>query len=231
MDFKPIGVLAAVLICSFLGMAVLSLREQTRDANCRCHLGQIALALSNYHEAYGCYPPASAVDNNGKPAHSWRVLTLLQEKMEWPEPYFLDEPWDGPRNRLRSTHPYSALFHCPSGNDDASGMTDFVAVTGPSTAWPSASGLKRGEIKDDPASTILVLEVARSGIGWMAPADVALEDLLARGLHGNHRGHVNAIFADGKVRRVRTNVSRATLRGLLTIDGGERLEPSSWESR
>ena len=40
------------------------------------NLRKSRLALHNYHQANGCFPPAYIADKNGKPMHSWRVLIL-----------------------------------------------------------------------------------------------------------------------------------------------------------
>jgi hypothetical protein len=45
-------------------------------APCINNLKQIGLAMHNYHDAHGCFPPAYIPDENGKPMHSWRVLLL-----------------------------------------------------------------------------------------------------------------------------------------------------------
>ena len=37
-------------------------------------LQQIKLALENYRQANGCYPPQYLADKFGRPMHSWRVL-------------------------------------------------------------------------------------------------------------------------------------------------------------
>jgi hypothetical protein len=40
------------------------------------------LAVANYHETYGSYPPAYVADRDGRPMHTWRVLILpfLEQK-------------------------------------------------------------------------------------------------------------------------------------------------------
>jgi Protein of unknown function (DUF1559) len=58
------------------------------------------LAVANYHETYGCFPPAYVADRDGKPIHSWRVLILpFLEQQELYRAYNFDEPWNGPNNR------------------------------------------------------------------------------------------------------------------------------------
>src|SRR4051812_9073955 len=74
-------------------------REASKRTQCKNNLKEIALALHNYHEAYGCFPPAYIADKDGRPMHSWRVLILpyLDEKPLYLK-YRFDEPWNGPHN-------------------------------------------------------------------------------------------------------------------------------------
>ena len=46
--------------------------EAARRIWCSNQLKQVALALHNYHQANGSFPPAYFADKNGKPMHSWR---------------------------------------------------------------------------------------------------------------------------------------------------------------
>ncbi len=43
---------------------------------CTKNLRQLSLALHNYHDRHGHFPPPYVADANGKPMHSWRVLIL-----------------------------------------------------------------------------------------------------------------------------------------------------------
>ena len=143
--------------------------------------------------------------------------------------YDLKVPWNHAKNAsLINDDTTGNFWWCPSGDGRATKMTNYVAVVGVETAWPGDRGLKRSEITDDPASTILVLEVADSRIHWMEPKDPTLDEILSSGLSSRHSGFVNALFADGTVKRIRTDVSRETLKALLTINGGETLDPASW---
>jgi hypothetical protein len=219
------------LLAPFLWVARESMkaREAARASQCVGHLKQFGLALFNYESAYGCYPPAIERAPDGRPTQSWRaaILWVFQDLLSGGV-YDFSVPWDHPSNApLASYDTTSSFFWCPSGEGRRTKDTDYVAVVGPHTAWPEGRGLKLSEITDDPASTVLLIEVADSGIHWMKPEDITLDDLLTRGPSGNHPAHFTVLFADGSVRRLRKDIDRATLKALLTIDGGEAIDLDS----
>jgi prepilin-type processing-associated H-X9-DG protein len=206
-------------------------RKAAMVAGCVGQLAQLKLALDNFEAAFGCFPPAFMTDPEGTPIHSWRVASLHT----WKEHplyglYDVNVPWNHAKNAsLLNDDNLGKLWWCPSGDGRVTKMTDYIAVVGNETAWPWDRGLKRSEITDDPASTVLVLEVANSRILWMEPKDPTLDEILSSGLSSHHSGFVHALFADGSVKRVRTDVSRETLKALLTVSGGEKLDPASWK--
>lgn len=190
-----------VLLIGLIFAAARHAQEAARDGDCQSQLKQLGLALLNYHSTYGSFPAAFTRDREGKPMHSWRVAFLpIWESHELHGRYDFSVRWNHPNNAwLAAYDAPSYFFWCPSGNSRVTKMTDYIAVTGPETAWPGAECRKLEEIKDGPANTILVLETAGSGIPWMEPRDVSLEDLLDKGLRSNHAHHVHALFADGSV--------------------------------
>jgi len=154
-------------------------REVARRSMCANQLKQIALALHNYHDTYGCLPPPVVRDSQGRPMHSWRVLLLpfLEHKPIY-DRYDFNEPWDGPKNRaLLSKMPY--VYRCPSagGPDDAPGLTNYLVVTGPGTLWPDDGSCGRfANCKDGLSRTLLVLECASSDVYWTEPRDLPLPE-------------------------------------------------------
>jgi hypothetical protein len=160
-----VSILCACLIAMLLP-AVQSHRTHARRSVCKSNLKQIGLALHNYHDIYGSFPPAYIADENGKPMHSWRVLILpFIDLPQLYEEYSFDEPWDGPNNsKLASKMP--PTYACPSSATHRGGRgesTSYMAVVGPHTSWPGATGRKFDEFPDGLSNTILVVE-SNSGI-------------------------------------------------------------------
>lgn len=94
--------------------SIIEAREAQHRSGCKCHLIQFGLALHNYHEVHGTFPPAFVLGPDGQKWHSWRVLILPQlEQSPLYDEYRFDEPWDGPNNRkLIAKMP--EIFACPS---------------------------------------------------------------------------------------------------------------------
>src|SRR5688500_14949385 len=104
-----IGLLIACLLPN-----VRSSREAARRMSCANNLHQIALALHNYEDEFGCLPPAYTVDAAGKPLHSWRTLILpFAEQKVLYEKIDLAKPWDDPANQAAYEMNLS-MYQCPS---------------------------------------------------------------------------------------------------------------------
>jgi prepilin-type processing-associated H-X9-DG protein len=204
----------------------------TKEMMCSNNLKQIGLALLNYHNVHGCFPPAYITDESGRPIHSWRVLILpFIEQDALYEEYRFAEPWDGPHNRKWIDTAVSA-FHCPGDDSNADSlMTNYVAVVGPDTAWPGSTSAKMSDFGDGISKTILVVEVADSGIHWMEPRDLHVVQMApginpkaGQGISSKHPGVVNVLFGDGSVRSLPVETLPETIRALLTRNGGEKLD-------
>lgn len=188
------------------------------------------MAVANYHETYGCLPPAYIADSNGKPMHSWRVLILpFLDYPKFYKRYKFDEPWNGPNNsKLALDH---NIYWCPSHGDE-SDQTCYVAVTGAKTAFPAGRSVTHADLTDGPSNTIAIVEIANSGIHWMEPRDLSFDDMSfkvnadpSRSISSLHELGANVLLADWSTRFLGTKTPEDTIRSLLTIDGAEAVGP------
>lgn len=199
---------------------------------CRNNLKQISLALHSYRDFYGEFPPAVVRAADGKPMHSWRVLLLpFLELQPVYDQYDFNEPWDGPNNSQLARLPGGLQFwRCPAETQAVPGCfeTSYVAVVGSRTAWPGSSSLDPNSVTDGVEETLWVVEVKNSGIHWMEPRDLDIRTMPLKinsnagsGLGSNHAKGCNAACCDGSVHYLPDDMPAATLRALLTRDGGE----------
>ena len=224
--------------------AIQNAREAARKSQCKGGLFSLQFALQIYHETYGCFPPPYIADANGRPMHSWRVLILpFIDKVAIYNEYRFDEPWDGPNNRKLADRivywEYYSLFHCPS-DEPASGkpdplMTSYLAVVGPGMAWQDGKCMKLSDMTDGPETTLLLVEVANSGVHWMEPRDLHVLQMAptinakaGQGISSRHSGGAHAATADGRCRFLSETLPATTLRGLLTIRGGEPISEADF---
>jgi Protein of unknown function (DUF1559) len=217
-----IGGLVGVLV-----PAMRAAKEAARASQCLCNLCSIRLALLNYHDVNGCFPPAYVADATGKPMHSWRVLILpFMEQSTLYNTYSMAEPWDGPNNRkLLEKRPN--VYACPSRFGGPT-LTSYVAIVGPGTAFPGSKTTKRGDVHDGPENTILVAEVSNVDIAWTEPRDLdvrtmswVIDDPSKPGISSPHYGGPAVIFADTSYRRLITYHPPEAIKAMTTIDGGE----------
>ncbi|HEX5104689.1 MAG TPA: DUF1559 domain-containing protein [Pirellulaceae bacterium] len=199
---------------------------------CGNNLLQIVLALENYHDVYGSFPPAYVADESGRPMHSWRVLLLpFIEHEDLYKQYRFDEPWDGPNNR-QLARSISRVYACPADHRDGRPETSYVAIIGPHTAWPGDRPVRRADMKDGPSNVLLVFEVKDSGIHWMEPRDLHVNQMApainaphGQGVSSKHPGCAQAAFADGRVRQLPDNLPPSYLRSWMQIDDDTLGEP------
>jgi type II secretory pathway pseudopilin PulG len=224
------GAVVALLLCGGVLLALLlpavqQAREAARRTQCKNNLRQIALALHNYNDTYGSFPPAVTYSADGKPMHSWRVLIWpFLDSNPMASQYNMNEPWDSPSNRA-VTASMPMVFACASNpNGPATGNTSYVAVDGPRTVMNSKQPARIRDITDGTSNTLLVVEAQNSGIHWSEPRDfdISLGGTPGPGgLSSFHAGGFQAALADGSVRFISGSINPQTLQGLFTIDGGE----------
>ena len=188
------------------------------------------MAVANYHDANGHYPPAVTRGPDGKPWHSWRVLVLpyIEESALFKE-YRFDEPWDGPNNRkLAGRMPKMFTFHGTEGQGRT--VTSYLAVTGDGTVWPTTGTVTSADVTDGTGRTILLVENHGANVHWMEPRDLALDtvDLTidAPGGVSSRYTRPAVLTADGAVFRLNPGLAPDVLRAFFTIRGGEPIRES-----
>jgi hypothetical protein len=232
-----------VSLCLLLVPCVQKVRDGEGWVGSQYSLKQICYALHTYYDAYKKLPPTVVRDKKGRPLYSWRVLLLpfLEEKRVY-EQFQRDEPWDSPHNKKlleRTPRCYRPFL----GGDDAPGLTRYQVFVGPGTAF-ERPGLRLGplDFPDGLADTLLVVEGGEA-VPWSKPADLVydpngplppLGGAFGKPVHflcyevGRNPGF-NAAFADGATRFIARDTDERTLRGLITRNGGEKVELSSLE--
>lgn len=218
--------------------------EAGHRSQCRNNLKQIGLALHNYHDAFGCFPPAYVADENGRPMHSWRMLILpyfehspvdgeARFDRETFDQYHFEEPWDGLHNR-RLHESIQRIFNCPSETSKltskCSANTNYLAVIGSETLWPGTKSVIREKLSDGASNTLMIVETANSGIHWMEPRDLHVVQMARRinspngmGMSSRHSVGATGLLADGRVHFFDEKLPATTLRALLTINSKEPL--------
>jgi hypothetical protein len=208
--------------------AVQKVSEAASRTKGQNNLKQIALALHNYHDAYGALPPHALYSKNGKqPLLSWRVAILPYiEQDHLYKQFKLDESWDSPHNKqLIAQMP--TIYAMPSAQPTKEpGRTFYQAFVGKGAGWErQARGLRIADFTDGTSNTIVIAEAAEPVI-WSKPDDLEFDpDRTLPKLGGHFPAGFNAVFMDGSVRFIRSTVDEKTLKALITRNGGETINP------
>jgi hypothetical protein len=219
------GILLALLL-----PAVQHAREAARRTQCKNNLKQIGIALHNYHDMYGFFPPAYIADSQGKPMHSWRVLILPQlgEDALYRD-YDFSQPWDNPKNHALLNR-IPAVYQCPSHDHrHHPTATAYAGVFGEACAFQGEKPRHIKDFRDGLDQTLIVGEAVGAKIPWTKPEDIdvsrhgRLND--PQGFSSDHAGGFQGLIGDGSVRLISKSVDPQALQGLYTIDGRE----NAWE--
>lgn len=217
--------------------------EAMRRHHCVNNLREIGMAMLNYHDTYGRFPPAYVADDKGRRLHSWRVLLLPFMTRQWGdtsktgytsrqlyERFHLDEPWDSPHNlSLLDRLPYHDWqYRCLSDRLNETGETNYVMILGPQTLSSGAESRSLREVRDGASHTIAIVEVTNSGIQWTEPRDLNANEISFRpndpdrpAFSSHHPGGANVLLVDGSVRFLSDKNAPSLVRALTTVDRGE----------
>jgi hypothetical protein len=196
----------------------------------RGQLAQIAIAMHNYHDVMGTFPPVAICDKAGKPLLSWRVAILPYiEGDNLYKQFKLDEPWNSEHNlKLLDRMPRTYTL---AGRDAKKSETFFRLFTGPGTPFDPtgklpAIGPRVAQFTDGLSNTLLVVEAADS-VPWTKPDELTADPKKPLPKLGGllHDGFL-AAFADGATRVVPHKIGEKTLRLLIDPADGN---PIDWD--
>ncbi|MGL4942976.1 MAG: DUF1559 domain-containing protein [Thermoguttaceae bacterium] len=189
-----------LMLMGLLLPALQGSREAARCVWCKSKMEQIGVALKNYHDRYGSFPPVYTVDADGKPLHSWRTLILpffdkeaRDFEPKWKAVYDkirFDEPWDSEYNtqfhkklNIPITHdpeggnPFynnmPSVYGCPDTPNETT-KTVYQMVIGAKTIGNS-EGTALSQLKKRPDEVVLLVEVWPP-VPWMSPNDFQESD-------------------------------------------------------
>ena len=156
------------------------------------------------------------------------------EQQELYKKYDFSEPWDGPNN-IKLAPAITSAYQCPEESHQGGSTVNYLAVVGKGTMWPGEKAITFSDVKDGRSSTIIVVEVANSGIQGSEPRDLNYSQLALQinpptgagisSLHGktwhSNADCVQVLFGDGSVHLLRNDLKSATLKLLLEINDGQ----------
>lgn len=186
---------------------------------------QLGLAMLNYAEAHGRFPPAAILSPNGKPLLSWRVLILPylgDDAKKLYSQFHLDEPWDSPANKpLSEKIPSVFSPHDADADPFSSPDTLWQVFDGGTTIFANAQGMPFSDIHDGLSNTILLVE-SNTAVPWTKPADLSFDALSPTTHQGLdvQRGF-RVVMADGSVRKVPPSFPIDKLKEFITRKGNE----------
>jgi hypothetical protein len=201
---------------------------QTRDLE---NMLVIAEALNAYCDKHGTYPPPYVSDDAGKPLYSWRVLVLpFMGYEDIYNQFELGQAWDSPAN-TNLIRRMPSEFASPNAVDALSNFeANYALITGAGTLFPPSGPLSNTNIDKQ---TILLVET-RNNVTWSKPSDIDIGRGLRVGttpmvdLGGLHAGSFTAVTVEKEKFRIPSNVPQTILDALVTPQGGENVQTSTF---
>lgn len=180
---------------------------------------QVALAMHNYHDRNGKFPPASMKTKSGKPGLSWRVALLpyLDHDSLYRQ-FKIDEAWDHPDNRRLASQMPMVFRDLDGGPGEMTRMRGFY---GKGAIFDPMKQRGITDITDGSTNTIMFAEAA-TPVLWIQPDELQFDPkgtLPPLGSPGND--YFVVAMCDGSVRPVKKTTPAEKLRAAITADGGE----------
>ena len=147
--------------------------------------------------------------------------------------YRFSEPWNSPHNLAVTNQPVPA-YSCPAAHSLFRGGTEtnYMVITGPNTVFAGAKGCRLSDILDGTSNTVLVVEVAGTGVNWGEPKDLDASQLTyPLGTPGGmnpgsyHYGGLHVAFCDGSDHFLSNDVRPQTFQAMITKAGDAPADP------
>lgn len=197
--------------------------EQAQQRN---QMKMIGLGLHNFYEVYQRLAPMHPTrlsDEDGKLLVSWRVHLLpFVDDVSLHDQFNVEEAWDSDQNKPLAAETPGAF----RSKDSKPGTTRFLTFTGENTLYPGGEGLTFRDVTDGLSTTLMFVEVAPDkAMPWTQPTDIPIttEDLTTALGEPGERGY-RAIMMDGASITLKSDITDATLRALISPAGGEDIE-------
>jgi len=204
---------------------VQQLLRQASSQTTQQQLRQIVLAIHNFHDAHGQFPPpAKGRDEDGKPLLSWRVHLLpFLDETELYARFRLDEPWDSEHN-LPLVEQIPDVFFSASVPQ---GHTVLLAPVGENTIFGGDERVTLRSVTDGTSNTAMIVAVnPERAVPWTAPEDYVFDPAdPGAGLAQDVAGHFLMAAGDGSVQQVPVDRSAETLLHLFQMNDGN---PVQW---
>ncbi len=199
---------------------------QQRRVQSKNNMKQLGIAMHNYHDTHGQFPPPVIMGPDGKTPVSWRVAVLpYLAQGDLHKRYNFNEPWDSEHNK-KLLKEMPAVYRHPEDDANSTNTSYFAIVGEKSLLGPKdGEGTSFRDITDGSSNTLMVVE-AKKQIPWTKPADIDYdhdaEKLPVFG--GWYKTGYHALFGDGSVRMIPETIEDDTLRKLIERNDGQVVE-------
>jgi RNA polymerase sigma factor (sigma-70 family) len=207
---------------ALLPAAVQKTRVASKRTVSQNNMKQIALAVHNYHDVYGRFPPQALTNKNSKPLLSWRVAILpFIEQDNLYKQFKLNEPWDSEHNK-KLLERMPQVYAPVNANTKEKYETFYQAFAGKGTVFEPGEKIRFVDIPDGTSNTIMIVEAA-DPVPWTKPEDISFDpDKPLPKLGGEFPDIMNAAFCDGSVRAIdKKKIDDKLLRLFIMRNTGE----------
>jgi hypothetical protein len=192
--------------------------NEVERRECADRHNRVVQGVHSIISAWDQFPLESLVqrDSSGAPLCSWRLHGLMIAET-FPERPRLDLPWNAIENLYFARQ--APMYYCEQHDP----YTRICALTGDGSPLGTGGRAYEGTLDAD---TVLVIEVVNTGIHWMEPRDIDIDELRA-GLWPNSQlgdgqaegGAFYVGFADGKAWLLKKNVPIDRVLKFATVFG------------